>query len=203
MTLTNRYYGGASLGPGRTIQDLSLCDLQGNFVYTARSRAKGLLTIIFFAPDAPASANALRIVQQWTQEIPTDKWSALGVAGPDRPILESYAQSQGITGITVLVDYDLYQTRAWGISHLPSTFVIDGKTGRVLSRVIGDDPQEFMTARQILEDNIAKIVAAEAAAKKAAEEKAAADAIKAAAAAAGAVATPAIAATPAPAPAKA
>jgi peroxiredoxin len=176
MALTNRYYGGTSLGAGRTIQDFGLCDLNGTFVYTAKSRTKGFLVIGFFDPAGRASTNAVKSLQQWTEELGADKLVALAVAGPNRQTLSSFAQAQSIEGITVLVDHDLHQTRNWGISHLPSTFVIDGKTGRILTKVIGDDPQELTAAKNLLAGEIAKVKAAEEAAKKAEEEKKAAEA---------------------------
>jgi peroxiredoxin len=176
MALTNRYYGGTSLGAGRTIQDFSLCDLAGSFVFTARLRPKGLLVVVFFSPDGQVSTSVVRTVQQWADDIGLEKWTALGVAGPDRDTLKSFAEAQGISKVTIAVDYELNQTRGWGISHLPSTFIIDGKSGRILKKVIGDDAAELASAKELLSTEVAKIKAAEEAAKKAEEEKKAAEA---------------------------
>lgn len=176
MPLTNRYYGGTSMGEGRTIQDFSLCDLAGAFVFSAALRKKGTLVVVFFTPDGPASINAVKAAQQCAADLGTDKLAVLGIAGPSRAVLSTFAEAQGISGMSILVDHDLHETRSWGISHLPSTFVIDGKTGRVLSKVIGDDAAELSAAKDILAAQIAKIRAAEEAAKKAEEEKKAAEA---------------------------
>lgn len=176
MALTNRYYGGTSLGAGRTIQDFSMCDLNGAFVFTAKLRPKGTLVVTFFSPGGQASTNALRAVQQWGADLGGDKLTVLAVAGGSRADLKAYADQQGIIGVTILVDYEMHETRNWGISHLPSTFVIDGKSGRILSKVIGDDAGELAAAMDVLAAQITKIRAAEEAAKKAEEEKKAAEA---------------------------
>ena len=182
MPVTDHFYGGRTIGAGRTIQDFGLCDLKGEYVYTARTRAKGLLVVVFFSPQSPPSQRALHAVQGWTQTLPTTKWTALAVTEGDRVELAKFADGQGLGGVSIVVDYELYQTRQWGISHLPCTYLISGKTGRVLAKVIGDDAGELTAMQQMLEAEVGKIVAAEEAARKAAEaKKAADDAAKAAA----------------------
>ena len=177
MTTTDRFYGPQTAGVGRTVQDIGLCDLKGQYVYTAKARMKGLLVVVFFAPDSPPSVRALQAVQGWTQDVPAAMWTALGISEGDRGQLNTFAQEQGITDIPILVDNELYQTRTWGVSHLPSTYLISGQ-GRVLMKVIGDRAEDLTAARQRLSEEVAKLVAAEEAAKKAEEEKKAADAAK-------------------------
>src|SRR3569833_2767919 len=135
MATTNRYYGGSSLGEGRTIVDFSLCDLNGAYVFTGALRKKGTLVVAFFSPNGQASTNAVKAIQQRVADLGGDKLTAVGVAGPDRPTLKSYADTQAVSGVTILVDHDLHEPRNFGISHLPCTLVIDGKSGRVLCKV--------------------------------------------------------------------
>jgi hypothetical protein len=185
VPLTNRFYGATSVGAGRTIQDFALCDLKGNFIYTARVRPKGMLVVTFFAPDVPGAVRVLETVQGWSTGVAMDKWAALAVASADRDAAASFAAKHALDNVTVLVDHSAYQTRSWGISSLPVTFLIAGKTGQILCRVVGDDAGEFAAMKETLTAEIAKIVAAEEAAKEAArlaEEKKAAEAAAAAAA---------------------
>ncbi len=182
MPTTDRFYGGSATGASRTIQDFGLCDLKGAYTYTARLRMKGLLTVTFFTPDSLPSMRALEALRRWTKEIPMDKWAAIALTDGDRESLSTFASQSSLDGVTLLLDYEWYQTRAWGVSHLPTTFLIDGKTGRVLCKVMGDDAEELGALQAMLGDKVAILVAADEAARKAAEEKKAADAAAAAAA---------------------
>jgi hypothetical protein len=173
MPVANRYYGGTSIGGGGTIQDFGLCDLKGIYTHTAKVRSKGLILVTFFSPESAASATILETVQSWATEIGLDKWTALALSDGDRDQLTAYADSHSLSSITVMVDYDLYQTRNWGISHLPSTFLVSGKTGQIIQRVNGCAPAELNSLKQALVSSVNTILAAEAAAKQAAEEAAA------------------------------
>ena len=187
MALTERFYGANTAGTSRPIQDFGLSDTKGVYWYTAKLRVKGLLVVVFFSPDSPPSVRALETVQAWTAETPTQKWTALGVAEGDRPALAEFAAAHNLTDVSVLLDFELYQTRMWGVSHLPSVYLISGKTGRVLHKIVGDDVEALGGMRKMLADEVSKLVAADMAAKAAAdaakkadEEKKAADAAKAA-----------------------
>ncbi|MGI4791685.1 MAG: hypothetical protein ACRYFS_22925 [Janthinobacterium lividum] len=187
MALTERFYGANTAGTSRTIQDFGLSDTKGIYQYTAKLRVKGLLVVVFFSPDSPPSVKALETVQAWTAETPTQKWTAIGVAEGDRAELAQFAEAHGLTNVSVVLDFELYQTRMWGVSHLPSIYLISGKTGRVLQKIVGEDADALDGMKKMLADEVGKILAAEeaakAAAEKAAEEKKAADAAKAAEAA--------------------
>ena len=192
MALTERFYGANTAGTSRPIQDFGLSDTKGVYQYTAKLRAKGLLVVVFFAPNSPPSVEALKTVQAWTTETPTQKWTAIGVAEGDRIEMAQFADAQGLSNISVVLDFELYQTRMWGVSHLPSVYLVSGKTGRVLQKILGEDAAALNGMKQMLADEVAKIVAAEEAAKaaaeeakKAEEEKKAAEAAKAAEAKAG------------------
>ncbi|BDI32349.1 hypothetical protein CCAX7_44000 [Capsulimonas corticalis] len=191
MPVTNRYYGGSSTGAGKIVSDFGLCDIKGGYIYTAKLRPKGLLAVVFFSPETAASVNVLKAVQEWTGEIEASKWSAVGVATGDREAIKQFAETNGIDKVSLLVDYDFYQTRSWGISHIPSLYIISGKTGRVLERIVGDSPAELKSAKDLLSGEVSKILAAEAAAKQAEEEKKAAEAAAKAAEAAAKPAEPA------------
>lgn len=197
MSVTERFYGANTMGTGRAIQDFGLGDLKGNYQYTAKMRAKGLLVVVFFSPDSAPSVRALQSVQGWTAELATQKWTALGVGDGDRAELNQFAQAHGLEGVTIVVDYELYQTRAWGVSHLPSLYLVSGRTGRVLHKILGEDAQALDGMKQMLTDEVDKIVTAEAAAKKAEDDKKAAEAPARAA-----EAPKPSDSTPAPAPAK-
>jgi peroxiredoxin len=191
MSVTDRFYGANTAGTARPIQDFGLSDTKGVYQYTAKLRAKGLLVVVFFSPDAPPSVRALEAVQNWTTETPTQKWTALGVAEGDRPALAQFAETHGLSNVSVLLDFELYQTRMWGVSHLPSIYLVSGKTGRVLHKIVGDDVKALDGMKQMLADEVAKIIAAEEAAKKAAEEAKKAEEEKKAAEAAAKAAEPA------------
>lgn len=170
-TTTDRIYGAETAGVGRTVQDFGLCNLKGEYVYTTRLRAKGLLVVIFFSPISAPSLRAVQAVQSWVNDLPMQKWSAVAVTEGNRDQLAELAQAQGWKSVTTVVDYELYQTRAWGVSHLPSVYLISGKTGRVLMKVIGDREGDLEGVRQRLADEVAQIVAAEEAAAAAAPQK--------------------------------
>lgn len=176
MPVTDRFYGPNTIGLGRVIQDFGLCDLKGQYVYTAKARTKGLLVVVFCGLYSAPSVRALEAVQSWTADLPTQKWTALGVTDGDRDEAAGFVQQHKLDGVTFLLDHDLYQTRQWGVSHLPSVYVIEGRTGRVLAKVVGDDADALGQARQTLGDQVARMVAAEEAAKRADEEKKAAEA---------------------------
>ncbi len=192
MALTERFYGANTAGTSRTITDFGLSDTKGVYQYTAKLRAKGLLVVIFFSLDSPPSVKALETVQSWTAETPTQKWTALGVAEGNRPDLAQFAEAHGLANVSVLLDFELYQTRLWGVSHLPSIYLVSGQTGRVLHKIVGDDEPALDGMKQMLASEVSKLIAAEEAAKvaaetakkaeeeKKAEEKKAADAAKAA-----------------------
>ncbi len=187
MALTERFYGANTAGTSRPIQDFGLSDTKGVYQYTAKLRVKGLLVVVFFSMDSPPSVDALRTVQGWTTETPTQKWTALGVGEGERPELIQFAEAQGLSNISILLDYELYQTRMWGVSHLPSIYLVSGQTGRVLHKIVGEDDAALDGMKKMLADEVAKIIAAEEAAKvaaeeakKAEEEKKAAEAAKAA-----------------------
>ena len=176
MPVTDHFYGPNTMGLGRIMQDFGLCDLKGQYVYTAKARTKGLLVVVFCGLYSAPSVRALEAVQSWTADLPTQKWTALGVIDADRGDVEGFVQQYKLDGVTLLLDHELYQTRQWGVSHLPSVYVIEGKTGRVLAKVVGDDDDALGQAKQMLTDTVAKMVAAEEAGKKADEEKKAAEA---------------------------
>jgi len=176
MSVTDRFYGSNTMGLARPIQDFGLSDLKGVYQYTAKLRAKGLLVVIFFSPASMPSVRALQAVQSWTAELATQKWTAIGVGEGDRAELGQFAEQHGLTGLSMVIDYELYQTRQWGVSHLPSLYLVSGKTGRVLHKILGEDAEALAGMKQMLMDEVGKIVAAEEAAKKAEEEKKAAEA---------------------------
>lgn len=198
MSVTERFYGANTAGTGRLIQDFGLSDLKGNYQYTAKLRAKGLLVVVFYALDSDPSVRALEAVQAWTADLPAQKWTALGVGDGDRAELGRFAEARGLDNVTLVLDHDLYQTRQWGVSNLPSLYLVSGKTGRVLHKILGEDGPAMDGMRAMLADEVDKIVTAEAAAKKADDDKKAAEA----AAKAAEAAKPSDS-TPAPAPAKA
>lgn len=183
MPVTNRYYGGSATGAGRIVQDFGLCNLQGQFTYTAKTRAKGLLVVTFFAPENAASANVLKAIEGWASELDTAKWTPIAVSEGDRDSLQAYSDSLELKKITLLIDHELYQTRTWGVSHIPSTFLI-ASNGRTLARIVGDAPDQLALVKDTLFAEVQKILDAEAAAKEAArkaeEEKKAAEAAAAA-----------------------
>ena len=82
-TITDRIYGAQTAGVGRTVQDIGLCDLTGEYVYTAKTRMKGLMVVVFFSPDSAPSVRALQAVQGWIADLPTQKWTALAVSEGD------------------------------------------------------------------------------------------------------------------------
>ena len=186
MSVTERFYGANTMGTSRPIQDFGLSDTKGLYQYTAKLRAKGLLVVVFFSPDSAPSVEALKTVQSWTEALPTQKWTALGVGEGDRTELAKFAEANGLANVSLLLDFELYQTRMWGVSHLPSVYLVSGKTGRVLQKVMGLESQALAAMQGLLTEEVGKIVAAEAAAKKAEEEKKAADAAAKAAEAAAA-----------------
>ena len=190
MSVTERFYGANTMGTGRPIQDFGLSDTKGVYNYTAKLRVKGLLVVVFYAPDSAPSVEALRLVQSWTEALPTQKWTALGVGEGDRTEMAQFAEVNGLANVSLLLDFELYQTRMWGVSHLPSVYLVSGKTGRVLQKVMGMEGEALAAMQGLLTEEVGKIVAAEAAAKKADEEKKAADAAAAAAKAVEAAAKP-------------
>ena len=97
MPVTNHFYGGNSLGAGRTIQDIGLCGLDGNYVTTTKLRQKGLVVIIFFTPDSGICERVLKTVQSWSTEIPQNKWGAIGIAESDQPTLKAWADQRQIS----------------------------------------------------------------------------------------------------------
>ncbi len=176
MAVTDRFYGANTMGTARPIQDFGLSDLTGTYWYTAKLRVKGLLVVVFFSPESEPSVRALKTVQGWTADLPTQKWTALAVSEGSRTELAAFAEAEGVEGVSVLVDNGLYQTRSWGVSHLPSVYLVSGATGRVLHKIMGDDEKALDGMKAMLGSEVEKIVAAEAAAKKADDEKKAADA---------------------------
>lgn len=179
MSVTERFYGAHTAGTNRPIQDFGLSDLNGLYQYTAKLRVKGLLVVVFWSPESAPSVRALEMVQAWTTDLPTQKWTALGVAGTgDRAALNAWAEGRELSGLSLLLDHELYQTRMWGVSHLPSVYLVSGKTGRVLQKILGENADALTGMRQALGEEIDKIIAGEAAAKAAEEEKKAADEAK-------------------------
>jgi len=176
MGLTDQYYGASTAGLGKVIQDFGLCNLQGEYLYTAKARTKGVLVVTFFGLNSGPSTRALQAVQQWSGALPTGKWTALAVSEGGRDELSAFQSGNGLDGLTFLIDHELYQTRRWGVSHLPITYVIAGKTGRVLAKVIGDDPNALEAAKNTLSTELDALTAAEAAPKQAEADKKAADA---------------------------
>ena len=180
MSVTERFYGANTARTARPIQDFGLSDTKGIYQYTAKLRMKGLLVVVFFSSASAPSVRALETVQGWTAELPTQKWTALGVGEGDRTELAQFAEQHGLSAVSLVLDHELYQTRLWGVSHLPSIYLVSGKTGRVLHKILGLDEAALAGMKQMLHEEVGKIVAAEEAAKKAEEEKKAADAAKAA-----------------------
>lgn len=176
MAVTDRFYGANTMGTARPIQDFGLSDLKGTYLYTAKLRVKGLLVVVFFSPESAPSVRALKTVQGWVEGLPTQKWTALAVSEGSRVELTAFAEAEGVEGVSVLVDNGLYQTRSWGVSHLPSVYLVSGQTGRVLHKIMGDDEKALGGMKEMLHSEVEKLVAADAAAAKAAEEKKIADA---------------------------
>lgn len=176
MAVTDRFYGANTMGTARPIQDFGLSDLKGTYLYTAKLRVKGLLVVVFFSPESAPSVRALKTVQGWVEGLPTQKWTALAVSEGSRVELTAFAKAEGVEGVSVLVDNGLYQTRSWGVSHLPSVYLVSGQTGRVLHKIMGDDEKALGGMKEMLHSEVEKLVAADAAAAKAAEEKKIADA---------------------------
>ena len=119
MPLTDQLYGANTAGVGRVIQDFGLCNLKGEYLYTAKARVKGLLVVVFFAPTSAPSVRALETVQAWATEMAGPKWSALAVTEGDRDEIAAWAEGRKIDAVPILLDHELYQTRRWGVSHLP------------------------------------------------------------------------------------
>jgi len=171
MGLTDQYYGASTAGLGKVIQDFGLCNLQGEYLYSAKARTKGALVVTFFGLNSGPSARALQTVQQWVGALPTGKWTAVALGEGGRDELTAFQSNNSLDGLTFLIDHELYQTRRWGVSHLPMTYVIAGKTGRVLAKVIGDDVSALDAAKAALSKELDALIAAEAAAKQAETDK--------------------------------
>ena len=61
---------------------------------------------------------------------------------------------------------------------MPSIYLVDGKTGRVLHKILGDDDEALGGMKKMLADEVSKIIAAEEAAKAAEAAKKAEEAAK-------------------------
>lgn len=175
MPITNRYYGGSSIGAGGTVLDFGLSDLTGNYTHTSKLRTKGILIVSFFDMNSPVTQSFLQFTKQKLEQIASNKLAAIFVTDGDRTNLASRVKDEGISETLVLIDHNFYQARQWGINNLPSTYLIDGKTGQVVERIVGANQDELTHLFDIAQKKSAMLLAEEEAAKKAAEEKKAAE----------------------------
>jgi peroxiredoxin len=164
----------SSITVGRTIQDFGLGDIAGVYRNTAKLRAKGWLVVAFFDASNDAAAGATKTLIGWSESLPSDKVTILGVGIGERDDVEKFAKTNNIT-FPVVWDYEDYVSVTWSVNALP-TIYITNVGGTVLARVTGNDIADLENARLTIEAEIAK--AAEAA--RIAAEKAAADAATAA-----------------------
>lgn len=176
MQKTTSFYGSKNFGTSRTIQDFGLCTSDGAYVQTTKSRTKGFLVVLFFDLTNQASVSALKMIDAWGSEIAPAKISILAVVKADRDSTNALATDLGLKNVTLLLDHESYQARNWGVSTFPSLYVIEGKSGRVLAKVIGADSQEINAAQSMLQNRVSEMLEAEEKAKRAEEEKKAAEA---------------------------
>ena len=156
---------------GRRIQDFGLCDTDGVYQTSTKLRAKGWLVVTFFSPDEAPSARTVDKIQEWAGSLPTDKVSIVGVYRGEKSAIGPFAQEHGVT-FPLLWDLEDYNIGLWGLTSLPTTFVVDA-AGAVAARIVGDNTAELNAAGTALDEAI----------KRAAEAAQAAEAATAAAAA--------------------
>ena len=117
-----------------------MSDLKGNYQYTAKLRAKGLLVVVFFSPDsAPSGAGAPGPCSPGRRTYRRRSGRLWAWRDGDRAEMGQFAEAHGLKDISIVLDHELYQTRQWGVSHLPSLYLVSGKTGRVLHKILGED----------------------------------------------------------------
>ena len=115
----------------------SLPDTRGKMVKLSDYKGK-LVVMPFFATWCPPCRKEMPTIQKLYEELKSNKKIAIIAVGIDRggkDKIISFAKENGLT-FKILVDEDNKVANSYGVSNIPTVFIID-KKGRIIEKVVG------------------------------------------------------------------
>ncbi|MFZ0105661.1 MAG: TlpA disulfide reductase family protein [Thiobacillus sp.] len=135
--------------------ELRFKDLEGRMHDLAELRGKVVL-INFWATWCPPCRREMPSMERLAQTLKGEPFVALAVdVGEDADTIEAFTSQLGtIPTFPILLDTRGRSMKAWKVSGLPTTFLVD-KRGQVVASAIGgrefDHPEIVKTIRELLE----------------------------------------------------
>jgi thiol-disulfide isomerase/thioredoxin len=134
--------------------ELKFKDLEGRMHDLAGLRGKVVL-INFWATWCPPCRREMPSMERLTQTLKGEAFMALAVdVGEDADTIETFtSQLDATPTFPILLDTRGRSMKAWKVSGLPTTFLVD-KQGRIVASAIGgrefDHPEVVRTIRELL-----------------------------------------------------
>ncbi len=143
-----------ALEPGPA-PELKFKDLEGRMHDLAELRGKVVL-INFWATWCPPCRREMPSMERLTQALKGEPFVALAVdVGEDADTIEAFtSQLETTPTFPILLDTRSRSMKAWKVSGLPTTFLVD-KRGRIVASAIGgrefDHPEIVKTIKELLQ----------------------------------------------------
>jgi len=130
---------GAARGTRGATRDFTLSDLDGQPVSLASFKGNSVVILDFWATWCPPCRMTMPILQKLKDSLGSRGLVILSIDQRENPAtVRSFVQQNRLT-VRILLDTDSRVSGAWGVTGLPTLFVID-KEGTVRHQEIGYDP---------------------------------------------------------------
>jgi peroxiredoxin len=138
-----------ALEPGDKAPPFANPDLAGRHVLSRDYLGRGWVVVDFFATDCEGCKKELPVLERLQREIgPRLPILVLATDPAGQPVVESYFRARPTT-LTVLLDRYHSAVRRYGVSEIPSLFLID-PTGVVVLKQVGFQEGLYERIRALL-----------------------------------------------------
>lgn len=133
---------------------LALKDTAGKLHRLADSRGK-VVMVNFWATWCPPCRSEMPSMQRAWEKLKGEPFEMLAVdVGEDETAISGFISAIGVQlKFPILLDRDAQVMKAWPVTTLPTTFIVDGQ-GRIVYRAVGerawDDPQILEKLRALI-----------------------------------------------------
>lgn len=140
------------LKAGNAAPDFALKTIDGPAISLKDALARGPLLLIFFKVSCPTSKFTLPYVERLQQHVLPHGGQALGVSQDASVLTRRFAQDCGVS-FPVVIDEEPYNvSRQYGLSYVPSTFVI-GPDARIVMAFDGFSKPDMVEAQRFFADH--------------------------------------------------
>lgn len=140
----------ASLAPGKKAPAFKLKDLEGR-LHSPELKDRDLALLVFYHRECPVCQFSAPFIAKIANALKSPRVKMWGISQDPEDESEAFANEKGLR-MPILVDEPPYQvSNAYGITNVPTLFVIDGKH-TIVKNCVGFSKADFSRIARMLAD---------------------------------------------------